>query len=248
MKRKVSDVMTRTVVSVSAFAPFKDIVRRMQEYRVSAVPVVDEDHLVLGLVSEGDLILKEDPDLEGEPRVLDGVQRRYDRSKAAGRVALELMSAPVITIGPAATLGEAARLMHRRAVKRLPVVDPDDGTILGIVSRTDLLKVFLRDDEEIAREVREDVIHRMLWIDPDTIRIVVRDGVVTMEGQLESRSMRSDLERLVLSCEGVVGVDNCLTYLPNDMVPLTHLPIPWISSASNADRQRNGAIGEGVCR
>ena len=61
MKRKVSDVMTRTVVSVSAFAPFKDIVRRMQEYRVSAVPVVDEDHLVLGLVSEGDLILKEDP-------------------------------------------------------------------------------------------------------------------------------------------------------------------------------------------
>lgn len=248
MKRKVSDVMTRTVVSVSAFAPFKDIVRRMQEYRVSAVPVVDEDHLVLGLVSEGDLILKEDPDLEGEPRVLDGVQRRYDRSKAAGRVALELMSAPVITIGPAATLGEAARLMHRRAVKRLPVVDPDDGTILGIVSRTDLLKVFLRDDEEIAREVREDVIHRMLWIDPDTIRIVVRDGVVTMEGQLENRSMRSDLERLVLSCEGVVGVDNCLTYLPNDMVPLTHLPIPWISSASNADRQRNGAIGEGVCR
>ena len=220
MKRKVSDVMTRTVVSVSAFAPFKDIVRRMQEYRVSAVPVVDEDHLVLGLVSEGDLILKEDPDLEGEPRVLDGVQRRYDRSKAAGRVALELMSAPAITIGPAATLGEAARLMHRRAVKRLPVVDPDDGTILGIVSRTDLLKVFLRDDAEIAREVREDVIHRTLWIDPDTIRIVVRDGVVTMEGQLESRSLRSVLERLVLSCEGVVGVDDRLTYLPDEAVPL----------------------------
>ena len=226
MKRKVSDVMTRTVVSVSAFAPFKDIVRRMQEYRVSAVPVVDEDHLVLGLVSEGDLILKEDPDLEGEPRVLDGVQRRYDRSKAAGRAALELMSAPAITIGPAATLGEAARLMHRRAVKRLPVVDPDDGTILGIVSRTDLLKVFLRDDAEIAREVREDVIHRTLWIDPDTIRIVVRDGVVTMEGQLESRSLRSVLERLVLSCEGVVGVDDGLTHLPDEAVPLAHLPIP----------------------
>ena len=68
MKRTVSDVMTRTVVSVDEFAPFKDIVRRMQEYRVSAVPVVDEDHLVLGLVSEGDLILKEDADLEGEPR------------------------------------------------------------------------------------------------------------------------------------------------------------------------------------
>jgi CBS-domain-containing membrane protein len=164
------------------------------------------------------------------------VQRRHDRSKAAGRIASELMTAPAITIGPAATLGEAARLMHRRAVKRLPVVDPDDGTILGIVSRTDLLKVFLRDDAEIACEVREDVIRRTLWIDPDTIRIVVRDGVVTMDGQVEHRSLRSVLERLVLSCEGVVGVDNRLTYLPDDTAPLTHLPIPWISSVSKADR------------
>jgi osmotically-inducible protein OsmY len=126
--------------------------------------------------------------------------------------------------------------MHRRAVKRLPVVDPDSGTILGIVSRTDLLKVFLRDDAEITREVREDVIRRTLWIDPDTIRIVVRDGIVTMEGQVDQRSLRSVLERLVLSCEGVVGVDNRLTYVPDDRVPLTHLPIPWISSASKADR------------
>ena len=89
--------------------------------------------------------------------------------------------------------------MHRRAVKRLPVVDPADGTILGIVSRTDLLKVFLRDDAEIARELREDVIRRTLWIDPDTIRILVRDGIVTMEGQVEHRDLRSFLERLVLS-------------------------------------------------
>ena len=141
MKLTVSDVMTRTVVSVSAFAWFKDIVRRMQDYRVSAVPVVDEDDIVLGIVSEGDLILKEDADLEGEPRFLDGARRRQDRSKAAGRIASELdLTAPAITIGPAATLGEAARLMHRRAVKRLPVVDPADGTILGIVSRTDLLE------------------------------------------------------------------------------------------------------------
>jgi osmotically-inducible protein OsmY len=104
------------------------------------------------------------------------------------------------------------------------------------VSRTDLLKVFLRDDAEIAREVREDVIRRTLWIDPDTIRIVVRDGVVTMDGQVEHRSLLSVLEPLVLSSEGVVGVDNRLTYLPDDTAPLTHLPIPWISSVSKADR------------
>jgi len=216
MKLTVSDVMTRTVVSVNGFAPFKDIVRRMQDYRVSAVPVVDEDDIVLGIVSEGDLILKEDADLEGEPRFLDGARRRQDRSKAAGRIASELMTAPAITIGPDATLGEAARLMHRHAVKRLPVVDPADGTILGIVSRTDLLKVFLRDDAEIAQEVREDVIRRTLWIDPDTIRIVVRDGVVTMDGQLEHRSLLSVLEPLVLSCEGVVGVESRVSYPPDD--------------------------------
>jgi CBS-domain-containing membrane protein len=121
-------------------------------------------------------------------------------------------------------------------VKRLPVVDPDSGTILGIVSRIDLLKVFLRDDAEIAREVREDVIRRTLWIDPDTIRIVVRDGVVTMEGQVEHRTLRSVIEQLVFSCEGVVGVDNRLTYLPDDTMPRAHISIPWISSASKADR------------
>jgi CBS-domain-containing membrane protein len=236
MKLTVSDVMTRTVVSVNAFAPFKEIVRRMQEYRVSAVPVVDEDDIVLGVISEGDLILKEDADLEGEPRFLDGSRRRQDRSKAAGRIASELMTAPAITIGPDATLGEAARVMHRHAVKRLPVVDPAGGTILGIVSRTDLLKVFLREDAEIAREVREDVIHRTLWIDPSRIRILVRDGVVTLEGQVEHRGLHSILERLVLSCEGVVGVDNRLTYLPDNTVPPTHLPFPWIWSMSRTDR------------
>ena len=216
MKLTVSDVMTRTVVSVSGFASFKDIVRRMQDYRVSAVPVVDEDDIVLGIVSEGDLILKEDADLEGEPRFLDGARRRQDRSKAVGRIASELMTAPAITIGPDATLREAARLMHRHAVKRLPVVDPHGGSILGIVSRTDLLKVFLRDDAEIAREVREDLIQRTLWIDPGTIRVLVRDGVVTMEGQVEHRSLRSILERLVLSCEGVVGVESRVSYPPDD--------------------------------
>lgn len=236
MKRTVSDVMTRMVVSVNGFAPFKDIVRRMQEYRVSAVPVVDEDHLVLGVISEGDLILKEDADLEGEPHVLDGVQRRHDRSKAAGRIASELMTAPAITIGPDATLGDAARLMHRHAVKRLPVVDPDDGTILGIVSRTDLLKVFLRDDADIARELREDVIRRTLWIDPNTIRIAVRDGIVTIEGQVEHRDLSSIIERLVLSSEGVVAVENRLTYLADDSTPHTHFPFPWTSRMSKADR------------
>lgn len=235
-KRTVSDVMTRTVVSVNAFTPFKEIVRRMHEYRVSAVPVVDEDHIVLGLVSEGDLILKEDADLEGPPRALDMAQRRRDRSRAAGRVAAELMTEPAITIGPDATLGDAARLMHHRTVKRLPVVDPAEKTILGIVSRADLLKVFLRDDAEIARELREDVIRRTLWIDPDTTRILVRDGIVTMEGQVEHRDLSSFIERLALETEGVVAVENRLTYQAAESSPHTRVPFPWVSPMRKAVR------------
>ncbi|HSJ50266.1 MAG TPA: CBS domain-containing protein [Actinomycetota bacterium] len=236
MKRTVSDVMTRAIVSVNAFTPFKDIVRLMQEYRVSAVPVVDEDDRVMGLVSEGDLILKEDPDLEGEPRLLEGVHRRHDRSKAAGLIASELMSAPVVTVGPDASLAEAARLMHQRTVKRLPVVDPENGAILGIVSRTDLLKVFLRDDAEIAAEIRDDVIRRTLWIDPDTIRVVVRDGVVSIKGQVERRSLIPVIERLVLSTEGVVAFEPELSYLADDTAPSTDLPMPWTALVTKARR------------
>ena len=236
MKLTVSDVMTRTVVSVNGFAPFKEIVRRMQEYRVSAVPVVDEDDIVLGIISEGDLILKEDEDLEGEPRFLDGARRRQDRSKAAGRIASELMTAPAITIGPDATLGDAARLMHHQTVQRLPVVDPAEGTIIGIVSRADLLKVFLRDDAEIAHELREEVIRRTLWIDPDTIRVLVRDGIVTIKGQVEHRDLSSFIERLVLETDGVVAVENRLTYHTDESTPHTDVPFPPVSPMSKAVR------------
>lgn len=224
--RTVADVMTREVVAVDAFAPFKDIVRKMQEFGVSAVPVVDEDGRIMGVVSEGDLILKEDPELEGGAHLFEGIHRRHDRSKAAGLIASQLMSVPVITVSPDASLGEAARLMHRKAVKRLPVVD-EDGRIQGIVSRTDLLKVFLRDDAEIAAEIREDVIRRTLWIEPDTIRVMVRDGVVTLEGQLERRSLIPLLERLVLGVEGVVAVKDRLTYLSDDSSRGSELPLPW---------------------
>jgi CBS domain-containing protein len=146
------------------------------------------------------------------------------------------MTAPAITIGPDATLGDAARLMHHRTLKRLPVVDPAEKTILGIVSRADLLKVFLRDDAEIARELREDVIRRTLWIDPDTIQIVVRDGIVTMEGQVEHRDLSSFIERLVLETEGVVAVENCLTYHADESTPHAHVPFPWVSPMPKAVR------------
>jgi osmotically-inducible protein OsmY len=119
--------------------------------------------------------------------------------------------------------------MHRNEVKRLPVVTAE-GRLVGIVSRADLLRVFLRDDAAIAKEIREDVIRRTLWIDPDTIRVVVRDGVVSLQGQVERRSLLPIVERLVTSVEGVVGVNDRLSYAADDTVP-GEMPIPWTALA-----------------
>jgi CBS-domain-containing membrane protein len=226
MKPTVSDVMTRTVVVVNDSAPFKDVVRRMQEFRVSAVPVVDHEDRLVGIVSEADLILKEDPELDESAHLFESPHHRHDRQKAAGLVARELMTSPVFSVGPDASLGEAARLMHRKGVKRLPVVN-GGGRILGIISRADLLKVFLREDAEIAHEVREDVIRRTLWIDPDTVTVTVHDGVVRLEGQLERRSLIPVLNRLVGEVEGAVGVEQHLSFSVDDTVPGSEINLPW---------------------
>lgn len=227
--------MTRTVVCVGESTPFKEVVRRMQEFRVSALPVVDEDGVLVGIVSEGDLILKEAPLLGEEARLLEGRHRRVDRQKAAGRVAGELMTAPAVTVAAAASLGEAAMLMHRNMVKRLPVVD-SEGSVLGIVSRSDLLRVFLRDDEEIRAEVTDDIIRRTLWMDPATIRVVVSDGVVSLEGQIERRSLIPVLLGLVEAVDGVVGVDERLSYLVDDTARGPELPLPWTAMTPGPGR------------
>jgi CBS domain-containing protein len=216
----VRDVMTSSVVVVQEGTPFKEIVRRMREHRVGALPVVDDHGRPVGIVSEGDLVLKEDAAAEGEARSgearsLEGRRRRMDRQVPAGRVASELMSAPVVTIAPDASLGDAARLMHRRSVKRLVVTDRG-GEMRGIVSRADLLKVFLRDDLEIAHEVSEDIVRRTLWIDPATIRVVVNDGVVGLSGRVERRSLVPVLVGLVETVEGVVAVEERLSFLVDD--------------------------------
>jgi CBS domain-containing protein len=226
MQKTVKDVMTRTVVVVRDSTPFKEVVLRMQEHRVSAVPVVDELGHALGVVSEADLILKEDSTLHGEARLFEGRRHRHERAKHAAATAAALMTAPAVTVAPEATLGEAARLMTKHAIKRLPVVGPD-GRVVGIVSRADLLKVFLRTDAEISREIREDVIRRTLWIDPTTIRVVVREGVATLEGQIERRSLVPVLVALVRSVEGVVAVDSRLSFLIDDTSPGGDLPLPW---------------------
>lgn len=212
MRRSVKDVMTADVAYVRERTPYKELVRLLAERRVSALPVVDVNRNVIGIVSEADLLLKQQHPADSFQRfLLERKRRRVERAKAHGGAAAELMSRPAITIGPDATVAEAARLLRKHLIKRLPVVDPL-GRLVGIVSRSDLLSVFLRPDDEIRREILEEVIFSELGMGPDRFDVTVREGVVVLQGSCERRSLIPALVRAVAAVEGVVRVENRLGY------------------------------------
>ncbi|MCG7205550.1 CBS domain-containing protein [Streptomyces arenae] len=200
----VGDVMTRSAVAVGRDAPFKDVVTLMDQWKVSALPVLEGDGRVIGVVSEADLLPKEEF-RDADPDRFVQRDRLADLAKAGGVTAGELMSAPAVTVHADATLAEAARIMARRRVKRLPVVD-GVGILEGIVSRADLLKVFLREDEELTEEVRREVVDRLFPLSADHIRVEVAEGVVTLTGSIDGTELAPVAERLARAVEGVVDV------------------------------------------
>ena len=204
----VSDVMTRSVAVVGRTTAFKDIVRTMQDRKVSAVPVVDDGNEVVGVVSEADLLPKEEF-RDSDPDRYTQLRRLSDLAKAGSVTAGELMTSPALTVRADATLALAAREMARARVKRLPVVD-ETGHLEGIVSRADLLKVFLRDDEDIAEEVRREVVSYLFPSPASTVLVEVRDGVVTLGGRVHDTSLVPVAARLVRAVEGVVDVQFAL--------------------------------------
>ena len=219
MNSLVRDVMTTDVVTVEAWTPFKEIVARLAEHRISAVPVMDNDGRVLGVVTEADLLLKQEhPDPELDIPLAWSKHRRQEREKAAAAVAGKLMTTPAVTVPPTATVTDAARRMHAAGVKRLPVVD-EAGRLVGIVSRADLLKVFTRTDEAIRREIMQDVIVGEFMMAPSRFFIHVNDGVVVLQGRVERRSLIPYLVRAVHAVEGVIQVEVRLTYDVDDHDP-----------------------------
>lgn len=200
----VSDVMTHTVVAVGSEAPFKEIVELLDQWKVSALPVLAGEGRVVGVVSEADLLPKEE--------VRDGGQAVNDlrtRLKASALTAGEVMSTPAVTVHADASLAEAARVMARRHVKRLPVVD-GVGMLQGVVSRSDLLKVFLRSDAEIGAEIRDHVLTHLPVT--DGLEVSVTDGVVTLSGSMPERGLVPVVARAVTAVEGVVDVQLDLTH------------------------------------
>jgi CBS domain-containing protein len=213
--QKVRDVMTPEVVVVAPDCGYKHIVDVLADFKVSAVPVV-EDGTLVGIVSEADLLHKvEFSDGSQPPRHFERHSRRIGRAKAAGETARALMSSPVITVDPDASLATAARLMEQHQVKRLPVVD--DGTLVGIVARRDLLRRYLRSDIEIKEEIRDDVLRRRMWTEPTEIQVSVADGHVTLEGCTDRRSTTIMAVRLAGRVDGVVAVTDDMTWRFDDL-------------------------------
>ncbi|MGE5290920.1 MAG: CBS domain-containing protein [Micromonosporaceae bacterium] len=216
MTSAVKDVMTRNVVAVRETARYKTIVTAMRSGRMSAFPVLDAAEHVVGVVSEADLLLKEvglEP-FTGPRKSVLATGRRGERAKAAGVTAAELMSKPAVTIGPDASVAEAARLMYERRVKRLPVVD-STGRLAGIVSRVDVLSVFTRPDGQIRGDVIKNVIAGEFALNPNAFVVTVTSGIVTIAGEVERRAIAPHLIHAVRHVEGVVDVRDRLSY-PHD--------------------------------
>jgi CBS domain-containing protein len=216
---RVDDVMTKDVVSVREDTPYRDMVDLLISRRVSAVPVVDEVGKLTGVVSEADLLHKVEAAGGAAPRVFDVWHRRGDRMKAGGRCAAEVMTSPVVTAGPALSLAAAARRMHREHVKRLPVVD-SFGHLIGIVTRSDLLKVHRRSDAEIRRDVVDEALHDVLAIKGATVQIECADGVVTLAGRVHFRSVAARIAHLARQVPGVVAVEDGLTFDIDDSLAI----------------------------
>jgi CBS domain-containing protein len=203
---KVKDLMSRDVVTVTPETPLKAAAALLVEHRISGLPVCDAGSVV-GVVSEADILVKEQgrDDRHGRvlARLLAGAP--LDETKIEARTAGEAMSAPAITIGPNRQAAAAARLMVEEGVNRLPVVSRE-GELVGIVTRADLVRAFVRSDDQIEREISEEVLRRALWAEPGAVRVRVRDGEVQLDGELDSTEDVTVLERLVGRVPGVVSV------------------------------------------
>ncbi|MFC7548885.1 CBS domain-containing protein [Plantactinospora sp. GCM10030261] len=209
----VADVMTREVVTVAPDTGYQLVADLLVGNQISAVPVVDPERRVLGIVSEADLMAR----LEGADRrsshPLTARRLHAARDRSRGNTAADLMSAPAVTISRDASVTAAARLIDVTGVKRLPVVD-ENGRLVGIVSRRDLVSLYAQPDEQIRAAVLDTL--AALWIEPGTVEVTVDRGVVALRGQVDRTSTAGIVARFVAATPGVVDVVDELTAARDD--------------------------------
>jgi CBS domain-containing protein len=208
---RVRELMTEQVLTIGPEAPVKDVARILVDNGISGMPVCDIEGHVLGVISEGDILYKEhdprDSHLGGPLGwIIDGTPNYAGYAKAQALTARNSMTSPAITIAPWESAADAARIMCERHVNRLPVVK--DERLVGIVTRADLVRAFTRTDAEIERELKQDVLERMMWIDSGRVEAIVESGRATLSGRLDKRSDVELLSRMVARIPGLVAVES----------------------------------------
>jgi CBS domain-containing protein len=210
--------MTTHVHVASPQAPFKVLVRLIEENKVSAIPIVDQLGIPIGIVSEADLLLKERRhELESSEDFLHLRKRRNERAKAEGTVASQVMTSPAITVAADTPLSQAAQMMQKKNVRRLVVVD-QRGRIAGIVSRSNLLQVFLRTDAELRDEIAGTLVPALVSSSAGGVSVDVRSNIVTLSGEVDRKSDVEVLIRSTRDIDGVVDVVDRLKYVWDDTV------------------------------
>ena len=206
---RICDVMTRSVISARAETPLKEVARLLVHNGISGLPVVNDDGDVVGVVSEADFLVKEQGAGALRHRPLSRIrgespETRAQVDKLEAVTAGECMTTPAVTIASDRLISEAAATMTARRVNRLPVVD--HGRVVGIVTRADLIRAYVRSDEELASTIRQEVLLRTLWEDPTSFTVEVVNGVASIKGHVERRSIAGMVDRAIRLVPGIVDV------------------------------------------
>lgn len=223
------DLMTTSIVSIGPEAPLKEAARRMIEAGVSGLPVTTGEGDLIGVITEADFVKSEAGRREEKRNRLLGWLFDRDRMPEGEKTVADVMTAEVISLPPTADHVDAARLMERAKIKRIPVVD--EGRLVGVVSRRDILRAFTRPDSEVIKELRDHVMRKVLWIDSSAIRITCADGNLHLSGRLETRSDAQLLAEFARRIDGVASVKDDLTWeVDNTKMEMAFPPSPrnWI--------------------
>ena len=218
----IRDVMTTPVVGVRPETPLREVAQLLIDHRISGLPVVNEDGTVVGIVSEADFLIKEQGADAVRHRRLAWIlgesrESRSQLAKVAALTAGEAMTAPAITVSSNCRMAEAAAIMTSHRVNRLPVVE--DGRLVGIVTRADLVRAYVRTDDELANTIRDDVLLRILSVDPAMFTVDVVDGVASISGHVERRWTAQMVEQAVGMVPGILNVHTDVTWTLDDTHP-----------------------------
>jgi len=221
---RIRDLMTTDIITVGPDTSLKEAARRMLAAGVSGLLVTDEGRLV-GIITEADFVTTE---AERGARKRAGLLRLFVRESGISsheRTVGDVMTSGVLTVSPESDHVAAARMMEANTVKRLPVME--DGTVVGIISRFDILRAFVRSDKDIVEEIRTHVMKKIMWVDPKRVSITCDDGNLTLAGSLETRSDVELLVELTKRLDGVASLTDRLTWEIDDTkLEMTGAPHP----------------------